>query len=193
MHPFNRYTRSILRAAEPEASAAGGGNSPPPGFTQADIDKAVQAAVREAVQKAAQQERDKLYADLETAKKKAREQEDELKKLRDAQVPVERIEALQKELDTQKSAASDAYKKLDEAVELAVKRANELNEAQRKRDRVEMRKAALIDAAAGKIIAEMVTGETEEAVAASAEAARKRYEDIYAAAKKEAEDKYAAA
>lgn len=195
MKPFNRYTSGLLYDNEP-GSGGGTGGAPNANttkvFSQAEVDDLVTRARRD--------EKDKLYSDLERAKKAATDKDELLKQkekeLADAKEAGKATVALEQQVKDLQTGLEAANKKADEFAvrydkivdDALTRQRTDMETAFTTRD-VATYKQSLIDSSDGKIIPELVTGNTKEEVKASFDKAKARYDEITtkAAAEKETE------
>jgi hypothetical protein len=167
-------------------------NPPPAGktYTQAELDAKLSAA--------RQEEKDKLYNDLNKSRTKVTELESLLRsneeKVKDLEKKVADGTTQNQDTETLKSQITDLQKKLDTSNadwtkaldEALVKTRQEFNQTL-EGERLATYKQTKIAEAKGKIIPELVTGSTREEIDASFTKATERFNEIYENASKATE------
>ncbi len=153
--------------------------------------------VKRLVSKARQEEKEKLYSDLERQKKALKESEDrikameaELSGLRVSSSEAQRLAGEIERLKAERAAESERFQK---TIEEVLEKTRRETEKQLRSLELAALKRELIASAQGRVIPELVHGETEEEIRDSFDASKRRFEqiaaEVEARAKKEHEEK----
>lgn len=146
-------------------------------FTQDEVDALVTKARRD--------EKDKLYRDLDSAKKKASELEDSIK-VKEAEIEglkssSTEAQQLRAQLEKLQVEAQNASKRVETLLGEALDRQKDEFEKRMEALRLDAVRRELIASANGEVIPELVSGSTEEEIRASFAKAKERYTSIQAA------------
>jgi DNA repair exonuclease SbcCD ATPase subunit len=158
--------------APPAGSAPGNG-----GITAEELERRLAAA--------RQEEKAKLYPDIERAKAELKKKEQELADLKTALETAregsQRAQTLEEKIAQMSTQIANQTTQFSKALDDALENQRKENEEQRRKDRLAAKREGLLKATS-ELIPEMVTGETPEELDASFERAKAKYKEIELAA-----------
>ena len=145
-------------------------------LANSDNDSLMQLApVKELIQTARKQEKDKLYKTLEQKENEAKEFQE---KLTAAQETLKQYESENLSFEEKMQLELEKVKQEQQALVQALQAEKEQAEAEARKNRLEAYKAEKLRLAGDELILELVGGETEEAIDQSIERAKAKYQEI---------------